>query len=155
MQELAALKDQFRKGTENVLAFANKVRWLMRAQLIVLIVQAVVFTGFLLVLFEFAQKNEQAVEVGCTLLKNAILETGVTPNGQPSDAQKRTAILVAGVMRVLTPAERAKLAELSPQQPQLTIPNCRAIARHPESVKDAAEEAERRTTATTPKPPRP
>lgn len=93
-----------------------------------------------------AERNREAVRVSCTLLTNAIIESGgggrdQVPASEAAEAQRKiTAILVGAINRgLLTDAERAEVKRLGVIVAQaggvIAIPDCDAIARHPERVR--------------------
>lgn len=95
-------------------------------------------------------KNTEAIRVGCTVTKNAILQSGASSGTRRASTPaaraqgERTAILVEAIARdLLTPAQRARVAELqriiSRAGGVLSIPDCDQIALHPERVKELLE----------------
>lgn len=77
-------------------------------------------------------RNKQGVLVSCTLLANAIIESG----GASSSADA-TKLFVTAIQRVMTPKERAAFAKTFTQPKGLAVPPCKEIAEHPESVAPA------------------
>lgn len=146
--ELQALKAQYRQGVNEVLEFANKVRWLLWGILISILAGAVVFT--LLALeqqdlgeknrrltqsnLRLAKQNQRAIKVGCVLLDNAIRETGAD---QPPAQRELIGIAYRVIARVGTPAERRRIADLQRilGRRAATRPDCEQVATNPDSVK--------------------
>jgi hypothetical protein len=94
-----------------------------------------------------AKRATEAVRVSCTLLTNAIIESGgggrdQAPASEAARAQRQiTAILVGAINRgLLTDAERAEVKRLGEIVARaggvISIPDCNEIARHPERVRE-------------------
>jgi hypothetical protein len=86
--------------------------------------------------------NQQAIRVSCTLLVNAIIQSGARrgagrgPQSQ-SPQQELTALYVGVIARHMTPNERRSfktLAKNAAASGQIEVPDCDRIARHPEAV---------------------
>ncbi len=144
---LAKERQASRAMREAIITYGNKVTWLMRTGIafgiVAVIVGAVVLNG----LSQFAHRNREAIRVSCTLLTNAILESGAGGADQPArspaaKAQRESTALYIGaiVRRLLTPAERKKLREnariVSKAGGVTSIPNCDQVAARPERVKE-------------------
>lgn len=80
---------------------------------------------------QLIERNQQAIRVGCTLLANAIIESGA---GGGSN-ENATAMFVSAIQRVMTPEERERFRKLVGKPVTLKVPPCREIALHPERVK--------------------
>lgn len=96
-----------------------------------------------------AVRNTLAIRVSCTLLTNAILESGAGGSGQPArtpaaKAQRANTELYIGaiVRRLLTPAERGTLREnariVAKAGGVISTPDCDEVAKHPERVRELA-----------------
>lgn len=110
-----------------------------------------------------AQKNTEAIRVGCILLTNAILESGAGGDGQAptspaAKAQRQiTAIYVQVIGRSMTSAEVAEVKRLSKIVAKaggvVSTPDCNEIAAHPDGVKELllskTKDAARRSPAVT------
>ncbi len=115
---------------------------------------------------ELAERNREAIRVSCTLLTNAIIESGgggrdQAPASDAARAQRRiTAILIGAITRgLLTDAERAEVARLGAIVAKaggvVAIPDCNEIALHPKRVRELllspqTREPARRSPPTTP-----
>lgn len=92
------------------------------------------------------ERNREAVRVSCALLRDAIIQSGGggrgrAPASKAAEAQRKiTAILVGAINRgLLTAAERAEVTRLDAIVAKaggvVAIPDCDAIASHPERVR--------------------
>jgi ABC-type anion transport system duplicated permease subunit len=85
--------------------------------------------------------NRESIYVACTLLANAIAQTGTVvesnSNERPSARQQLNALYISAILSRMTPAERAEERRLRKQTSGrlLEIPDCLQIARHPETVR--------------------
>jgi hypothetical protein len=82
------------------------------------------------------RRNRTAIRVSCTLLANAIIESGGAQTNGPQ--AQLTALYVSVIRRAMTPAETRQAANLAKQIPArtgLTIPDCERIAEHPLTVR--------------------
>lgn len=95
--------------------------------------------------YYFIDRNRDAIRVSCTLLGNAVIESGgggteQIPTSPAAKAQREnTTILVAAIDReLLTSEERATLARnariVAKAGGVISIPDCNEIARHPDRV---------------------
>lgn len=95
-------------------------------------------------------KNTEAIRVGCTVTKNAILQSGASSaSRRPSTPAARAqgeinAILVGAIVRsLLSRGQQARLGELQRVVTRagglVSIPDCDQIARHPERVGELLE----------------
>lgn len=90
-----------------------------------------------------ADRNSNAIRVGCTLLSNAIIQSGsATAAGEqprPSTQQKLNSLLIGSIVRGLPAADRERaqrlLRQLRREGGPLTLPSCDDVAAHPERVK--------------------
>lgn len=129
-----------RKGVADVLRFARNVQVLLILQFVVIVVGAVVFTWSYYRTSSLAEKNELGIEVGCTLLRDAILSSGAAsdPNAvKPSPQQELTAALVGHILRDMPASERREALRLQREVQKrggVIVPDCRLIALHPETV---------------------
>ncbi len=136
-----------RRSVREVLRYARRMQMLMWLQLVVLVASAVVFSWSWFRTNDLAERNQQAIEVGCTLLRNAIIQSGAAddPAAGMSDQQKLTAIYITHIEGDLDRATRVEADRLKAKvvaNGGVTIPDCRRIAQHPESVADVAKAAE-------------
>ncbi len=143
------------KRIEKALAAERKVNQAMRAAVIAagdkiaIVVRsliALVLVGGAIAYY-LIQRNTQAIRTSCTLLTNAVLQSGGGGTGQaptsPAAAAQRdnTAILVAAIARkLLTREERARMrtnaAVIADAGGVVAIPDCDEIARHPDRVRE-------------------
>lgn len=72
--------------------------------------------------------NKRGIFVSCTLLANAIIESG---GASGADA---TQLFVTAIQRVMTPEEKAKFKKAFAQPQNLTVPPCKKISENPASV---------------------
>lgn len=88
-----------------------------------------------------AQRNTKAIRVSCTLLSNAIIQSGAaTPGNRPTAQSRLTGIYIGAITRELTPAERAEVHRLqlivaSSGGGRVALPDCDDVARHPDDVR--------------------
>lgn len=123
----------------------DRLLWLNRA--VFLFASAVVLALILgmvsiVLIVRFSQENRTANLVNCRLLTNAIIESGA--GGVAAKAsnpqQQLTNLYIKVINRSMTPPEKRRQIELTKQiQIQggtVTVPNCRDVANHPDSVKN-------------------
>lgn len=80
-----------------------------------------------------AEANKRAIFVGCVLLTNVVIQSGVNTQGS-SDS---TMLFIRAIQRVMTPEEREQFkAAVAEQRPaaRVTVPPCKRISEHPEEV---------------------
>lgn len=92
-----------------------------------------------------AQSNRTGIRVGCTLLTNAIIQSGgadPAPGNRPTPQAQLTGHYIRVIQRVSTPAERRvqrRLIRLAAKAgPVIKVPDCTQIALHPDRVKALA-----------------
>lgn len=116
--------------------YKRVVRWIMAMVVTGLIACSVIF----IVLRDQssdigaqADSNRNAIKISCTLLVNAIVESGAN-NSNGGDA---TRLFVTAIKRIMTPAERKQLDSALAGQTghSVTLPPCERISEHPETVK--------------------
>lgn len=87
--------------------------------------------------------NRQAIRVSCTLLANAIIQSGSgngrASNAQPSPQQQLTALYISVIVRQMDGSERKEYHRLLDDATasggnRVDVPDCERIARHPEAV---------------------
>lgn len=88
-----------------------------------------------------AARNTEAIRVSCTLISNAIIESGAAGErrASPTASERLTAMLIAAIVRGMAPAERAEVHRLqlitaSSGGGRVTLPSCDDVAQHPETV---------------------
>ncbi len=132
---------------EAIVEHGGKLAIVVRLLVALVLVMALVGAVFFDRLTNLAQSNREAVRVSCTLLTNAILESGAGGSDQPARtraarAQRDSTELYIGaiVRRLLTPAERKTLREnarvVAKAGGVISTPNCDAVAKHPERVRE-------------------
>jgi hypothetical protein len=90
---------------------------------------------------QIAAANRQAIFVSCTLLSNAIAQSGGgalrSSNERPTPRQQLNSLYIAAIIGRMTRGERAQERRLRHQTDGrlIEIPDCLRIARHPESVR--------------------
>ncbi len=89
------------------------------------------------------KRNGIAIRVGCTLLSNAIIQSGAARNGKPPKitAQTRlTALLVKSIVSQMPAVDQRRVRRLQAQVARdggpVKLPSCDKVARDPESVID-------------------
>ncbi len=105
---------------------------------------------------DLAERNTEAIRVGCTLLTNIIIESGAGGQRSTSKAARAQAKLSALYVRVIgrsmTIAEQREARRLAAVVASaggiVTTPDCNEVALHPERVKELLV----RRTATPPTP---
>lgn len=86
--------------------------------------------------------NQESVRVSCTLLTNAILESGAgasprdSPAARPTPQQRLTAIYIQVISRNMTADERREARRIAGEQTDgaVTVPDCDKIAERPQTV---------------------
>jgi hypothetical protein len=133
------------EGRREIFRFNDRVRVILRWLVAIVLALALVAT----VSFwrqadlnaqtkALGERNRTAIRVGCTLLSNAIIQSGATGNMQ-SPQGRLTAHYIAVIHRMSTPAERRTERHLlklaSKAGPVIRPPDCERITLHPGSVK--------------------
>ncbi len=136
----------------------SKLAWASVALVIVIVVVAA--TGYDR-LNALAHRNTDAIRVGCTLLANAVIQSG--SGGQRNDTAagkaqaELTRLAYIGISRSWTPAERARAIRLQAIIQKaggvVATPDCDAVAEHPERVKALFELRTKVQELTTPPAP--
>lgn len=85
--------------------------------------------------------NQEAVRVSCTLLANAISQSGTatnSPAATPSPQEQLTALYIGIIVRSMTADDlrkfRALSNEVAKQGNGVDFPDCRKVSMHPNSV---------------------
>lgn len=136
-----------RELREAVVTYGRRMTWLMRTVIALGLMSALVGGWFTAQQMELAERNREAIRVACTLLTNAILESGAGGLDQPARSpaaraqRENTAILVQAITRnLLTASERKQMAEnarvIAKAGGVISTPDCDAVARHPERVRE-------------------
>ncbi len=148
-----------------VIDHGRKVSLIFRAVILLALVSLTVGGVVVSHTRELAEQNREAIRVSCTLLTNAIIESGgggldQAPASDAARAQRRiTAILIGAINRgLLTDAERAEVARLGAIVAKaggvVAIPDCNEIALHPGRVRELllshTRDPARRSPATAP-----
>lgn len=94
-----------------------------------------------------SKKNTQAIEVSCTLLANAIVESSLD-NPVTEQAKIRQALnllYIRQIMDLMTPAERKRVVSLAKKVRQqgspISIPDCEKVSTHPKEVRQLQPKA--------------
>lgn len=154
-----------RELREAVITYGRRMTILMRVGIVFGLAATTLGAVLLLQQRAFAERNREAVRVSCTLLTNAILESGGGGTGQPARTpaaraqRENTAILIAAINReLLTARERRTLVRnasiVAKAGGVLSTPDCDEVAKHPERVREIelgeTKEPARRSPATRP-----
>lgn len=101
--------------------------------------------------YVFINRNREAIRVSCTLLGNAIIESGAARGPEPTNdprvaaRQELNTVLIGAIAaRVLDAKEQRRVAELQAiigKGGSLTLPRCEDVVRHPGDVKSLLREA--------------
>lgn len=142
---LVVIGESVDEGRREIFRFNDRVRVILRWLVAIVLALALVAT----VSFwrqadlnaqtkALAERNRTAIRVGCTLLSNAIIQSGAAGDMQ-SPQGRLTAHYIHVIRRVETPAERRterRLLKLAAKAgPVIRPPDCERIALHPESVR--------------------
>lgn len=147
---------------EAVVAYGRRIRLNIR----ITFGLGILTLGVVLFVYSISQQNKEAIRVSCTVIKNAILESGGGGEGQqPTSAaskaqRENTSILLGAINRRLLTADEqrtvaANVKIIAKSGGVVSIPNCDKIAKDPQEVRELLlnrTDVPARRSPATPKP---